>query len=201
MKSRLSRGIGVWRAAALYEAFLKDLATELVSAEWESVLATDGSETNRLERIFPSGWSLRAQGGGSLGDRLARAAAAAFGEGVAKVALAGSDAPTLSAVDVGTAFAALDGADVAVAPAPDGGFSLVALRPPASPSRLFGSVRWSTRSAFSDLRQNTATARLGMRLLPEIPDVDVAGDLAAIRRRLAADAWLAPATRAILKTL
>ena len=200
VKSRLARGIGAERAAALYEGFLADLASALVAPDWESVLAVDASETGRLERIFTTGWSRRDQGGGSLGDRLARAAAAAFGEGMQKVALAGSDAPTLSGTDVGHAFAALEGAEVAAAPAPDGGFSLVVLRPPAGPSQLFGSVRWSTGFALSDLRRNAEAARLGMALLPEIPDVDVAEDLLALQRRLAGDSRLAPATRAILES-
>jgi rSAM/selenodomain-associated transferase 1 len=201
VKTRLAREMGAGRAAALYEAFLTDLAAALVAPAWESVLAADGSGTGGLDRIFASGWSRSTQGNGSLGDRLARAVTAAFDEGAEKVVLAGSDAPTLSAADVEAAFAALDGADVAVAPAPDGGFTLAALRSPVNPSELFGTVRWSTEFALSDLCRNAVAARLEMALLPEIPDVDVAEDLPALCRSLARDRRLAPATRAILGTL
>ncbi len=201
VKTRLAREIGSGRAAALYEAFLTDLAVALVAPAWDSVLAADGSGTGRLDRIFAGGWSRTRQGAGSLGIRLARAVAAAFDEGAEKVALAGSDAPTLTGADVEAAFAALDRADVAVAPAPDGGFTLAAIRSPAGPSGLFGPVRWSTGFTLSDLRRNAATARLELALLPEIPDVDVAADLPALRRSLAADPRLAPATRGTLGTL
>ncbi len=201
VKTRLARVIGPGPAAALYEAFLTDLAVALVAPAWESVLAADGSGSGSLDRIFASGWSRTGQGSGSLGDRLRRAAAAAFGEGAEKVALVGSDAPTLSRTDVASAFAALDRAEVAVAPARDGGFTLVALRLPVIPSELFGHVRWSTEFALSDLRRNVAKARLNLALLPEIPDVDVAEDLPALGRSLARDRRMAPATRATLAAL
>jgi rSAM/selenodomain-associated transferase 1 len=201
VKTRLAAAIGPGRAAALYEAFLTDLAASLVAPEWESVVSADGGGAGRLEQIFASGWSRVAQGSGSLGDRLARAAASAFGDGARKVAVAGSDAPTLSVADVLRAFDVLDRADVAAAPSPDGGFSLAALRIPVDPSGLFRRVRWSTAEALPDLRRNAAAARIGLALLPEIPDVDVPGDLPALRRRLSAEEGLAPATKAVLETL
>ena len=200
VKTRLAAAIGAERAAALYEAFLADLAEALVSPSWESVVAADGAETPRLARIFAAGWSLRPQGDGSLGDRLARAAAGGFDAGSERVALAGSDAPTMRAADVAAALAALDAADLAAAPAPDGGFSLVALRAGTAPPDLFSGVRWSTELALSDLRRNAAGLGLRVALLPEIPDVDVAADLPPLRRRLARDGRLAPATRAFLGT-
>lgn len=201
VKTRLAAGIGAEKAAALYGAFLTDLAATLAVPWWEAVLAVEGDETVLLSRIFASGWSLKPQGRGSLGDRLARAAAAAFEEGAERVAMAGSDAPTLSAINVRAAFAALDESDLAVAPAPDGGFSLVALRRPVSPTPLFESVRWSTAFALSDLRRNAGALGLGAELLPEIPDIDVVEDLLPLRERLSAGGRLAPATRAVLATL
>jgi rSAM/selenodomain-associated transferase 1 len=201
VKTRLAAGIGAGKAAALYGAILTDLAAALVAPSWEAVLAVEGDETVVLARIFSSNWSFRPQGPGSLGDRLARAAAAAFEEGAERVALAGSDAPTLGALEVGAAFAALDESDLAVAPAPDGGFSLAALKRLVNPIPLFGSVRWSTAFALSDLRRNADTFGLRAALLPQVPDVDVVEDLLPLRERLSADGRIAPATRAFLATI
>jgi hypothetical protein len=200
VKTRLAAAIGAERAAVLYEAFLRDLARALVSPSWEAVVAADGTETPGLSGIFAAGWSLVPQGSGTLGDRLARAAAGAFAAGAGRVALAGSDAPTMRASDVAAALAALDTSDLAVAPAPDGGFSLAALRAGTSTTDLFAAIRWSTEFALPDLVRNAAALGLRAVTLPAIPDVDVAEDLPPLRRRLAENGGLAPATRAFLGT-
>jgi len=200
VKTRLAAAIGARRASDLYEAFLRDVAAALVSPSWEPVVAADGGEA-RLRGIFGTAWRVVPQGGGTLGDRLARAAADAFAAGAERVALAGSDAPTMRAADVAAALSALDGSDLSVAPSPDGGFSLAALRAGTAAEDLFAAVRWSTRFAGADLRRNAADLSLRVATLPEIQDVDVADDLLPLRRRLAEDAGLAPATRAVLDTL
>ncbi|HQR68926.1 MAG TPA: glycosyltransferase, partial [Thermoanaerobaculia bacterium] len=64
VKTRLAAALGGEGAAALYEAFLTDLAAALVSPAWESVVAADGPDAPRLEAIFASGWSVARQGSG-----------------------------------------------------------------------------------------------------------------------------------------
>ncbi|HQR47582.1 MAG TPA: glycosyltransferase, partial [Thermoanaerobaculia bacterium] len=49
VKTRLAAALGGEGAAALYEAFLTDLAAALVSPAWESVVAADGPDAPRLE--------------------------------------------------------------------------------------------------------------------------------------------------------
>ena len=200
VKTRLAAAIGAERAARLYEAFLRDLARALTSPSWEALLAADGTETPGLSGIFAAGWSLVPQGSGTLGDRLGRAAIGAFAAGAGRVALAGSDAPTMVAADVAAALAALDRSDLAVAPSPDGGFSLAALRAGPSTTGLFAAVRWSTEFTLPDLVRNAGASGLRAAILPEIPDVDVAEDLPPLRRRLGEDVGIAPATRAFLGT-
>ncbi len=202
VKTRLAAVLGPRRAAALYAAFLEDLAAALPSPAWTSVLAHAGRRPGvRLTRLFRAPWILRSQGGGTLGEKLARAARTAFRTGAPRVLLAGSDAPTLSATDLSGALSALRSSDIALAPAPDGGFSLAGLGPRARGGEVFLAVRWSTRFALADVLRNAAELGLRVALLPSIPDVDVAADLAPLRRRLERETGRAPATRFLLDTL
>lgn len=197
-KTRLAAALGRGPAAILYAAFLEDLSAAL-GGPWEAVVAHDGAD-RRLREIFREPWSFRAQGGGDLGARLARATRDAFEAGRERVVLAGSDAPTLAAREVAAAFAALGRADVALAPAPDGGFTLAALGRRVDPTALFGGVRWSTDRALADVEQAAAGAGLRVEFLGPVPDVDVVADLIRLLDTLEGDPSLAPATRRALAT-
>ena len=202
VKTRLAAGIGPSRAAALYEAFLEDLAVALPTPEWEAFLAHAELEAGpRLRKLFGPPWLLAPQGGGDLGERMARAVARAFREGAEKAVLAGSDAPTLTAGNVSAALAALDGSDLAFAPARDGGFSMAGLRAQADPSKLFAPVRWSTELTLADACRSAADLGLRVAFLPEIPDVDVVGDLSLLREHFGREPGGAPATRSLLASL
>jgi hypothetical protein len=197
VKTRLAAALGRGPAAVLYAAFLEDLA-EALRGPWEPVVALDGEAGPRLRAAFGEGWRFAPQGEGDLGDRLTRAAALAFSEGAGPAVLVGSDAPTLTARNVEAAFDALLAADSVFAPAPDGGFSLAGLRPSADPAALFRNVAWSSPRALADARRNAEAAGLSVALLPEVPDVDVAGDLASLLETLRKEPALAPATRRAL---
>jgi len=196
VKTRLAAALGRGPAAVLYAAFLEDLAA--VRGPWERVVAHEGEPGPRLRAAFGEVWRFVPQGDGDLGERLERAAALAFSEGAGRVVLAGSDAPTLTAREVGAAFDALGAADIVFAPAPDGGFSLVGLHPPAEPATLFRNVAWSTARALSDTRANAERSGLSVASLPELPDVDVAEDLGRLLEALGREPALAPATRRAL---
>lgn len=199
VKTRLARDVGDAAAVGLYRAFLRDLAAALpCGGDWDCVLAHDGEAGTFLRKTFGPPWRLEPQGGGSLGDRLARCFARAAAGGSTAV-VAGSDAPTLSRQAVREAFAHLEtGAPVVVAPSPDGGFSLVGLQVTVDAGKLFSGVGWSTPDALADTRQ--AANRLGLEVvcLPAIPDVDVAADLLWLQRELRTRPDLAPETRRVL---
>lgn len=204
VKTRLGAGLGPEEAAMLYAAFLEDLSEGLRSpAEWRAVLAHDGEAGPFLKGRFGAGWALRPQGDGPLGERLARAFEESARRGSLAAAVAGSDAPTLSAGDVRRAFdAVLAGpAGMAIAPSPDGGFSLVALRAGVPPGLFRRPVRWSTEHALADLLGAAAADGPSVTLLPPVPDVDRVEDLAPLRRALSADPGRAPATARLLSAL
>ncbi len=203
VKSRLGREIGDANAAALYAAFLRDLAVALPDpARWDALLAYAELEPGPfLLGTFRAPWDLLPQGEGSLGERLARAVVRARMEGRRDVVVAGSDAPTLDREDLASAFDLLEEADVVFAPAPDGGYTLVGLRGGVDPAAVFTAVRWSSEHALADSRRSAEGRGYRVRLLPSIPDVDELGDLNALGPMFATDPDLAPATRRALALL
>ncbi len=137
----------------------------------------------------PAGWSVVPQGGGNLGDRLIRAAAAAS-EGVERLVLVGADAPLLPLSLVERAFAALRDIPVALAPADDGGYVLLGLAtgrlPGTSVAALLREVPWGTAEVLEATRRNAAAARLEVEILPPSWDVDRPEDLIRLREGIAA---------------
>ena len=190
VKTRLAREIGDTAAAALYAAFLEDLAAALPQPErWDAVLAHAEPEAGPfLRKTFGPPWTLTPQGEGSLGVRLKNSFNGAH------VVVAGSDAPTLGRRDLEAAFGALaGGADVVFAPSPDGGFSLIGTS--ERTGDFLEGVRWSTEFALEDARR--AAERLGLRvaLIAPVPDVDVLEDLGILSSSLSKQIFLCPATR------
>lgn len=218
VKTRLAREIGEGPAAALYAAFLEDLAAELPDpGRWAASVAHAEPEAGPfLFRTFRPPWTLVPQGEGPLGERLKNAFEGALAGREAHVVVAGSDAPTLSKQDLAAAFRALEnGAEIVFAPSPDGGFSLVGVAGEgrtgdflegkrergARPSDFLEGVRWSTEYALEDARR--AAERLGRRvaLLAPVPDIDVLADLGALSSSLSKRISLCPATRRAVAAL
>lgn len=130
-----------------------------------------------------------------LGERMAHALETALARGHTVALLAGTDIPDLSARHFAAALAAVQPHAPHVAafgPAADGGYYLVALRPPSQQllPQLFTGIEWSTASV---LRESTAAAeRAGLAVappgtLPMLQDIDTRADL---------EAWAAAAAAA-----
>lgn len=201
VKTRLAPALGERGAAALYRAFLEDLADAVGRGRpWEPVAVHDGPVPGPILRsLFRPPWTFRPQGQGSLGERLARTFGRLSNPGPGSTVVAGSDVPSLGAEAVGAAFEVLDGfRGAAFAPSPDGGFSLVGISWSVSPAFLSGPVRWSTSFAMSDALAGACAAGLDVMQLAELPDVDEAGDLDALERFLGIHPTAAPATRRAL---
>ena len=105
------------------------------------------------------------QGGGDLGQRMARALRTTPGPTV----LIGSDIPGVRRRHIARAFRVLGGSPSVIGPARDGGFWLVGLaHPKRAPATLFKGVPWSSPTTL----QNTRPA------LPHpVADIDTLGDV------------------------
>ena len=208
VKTRLAREVGEAAAAALYEAFLQDLAGGLPDPErWDAVLAHAEAEAGPfLRKTFRPPWTLVPQGEGSLGERLKHAFEGALAGERGHVVVAGSDAPTLGRHDLESAFRALErGAEIVFSPSPDGGFSLVGVagaRPgEGRPGDFFEGVRWSTAYALEDARRAAERRGLRVSLLAPVPDVDVIADLPTVLSYLSENPSSAPVTRRVAESL
>lgn len=197
VKTRLGRTIGHGPAAALYHAFLHDLAARFageracdllwayapVAVDWQAVIrapqpgfAQEGVDwTARQRHIF------------------ARTAACGYGRTV----LIASDSPHLSRATVQTAFRALDTHDAVLLPTYDGGYSLIGQRAGVD---ILGTTPMSTGTVCVDLRQTAAAVGVCVAALPPTWDVDEERDLAHLARYLAGE-HDAPATAAAFSRL
>jgi rSAM/selenodomain-associated transferase 1 len=205
-KTRLGRVIGMERAAALYEAFLRDLAAELAGPDTPYDVAWTYSPPEIdfapwLDQIGAGrrpGVYLVPQEGPDWGTRQDALLRWGHARGYARTVLIATDSPQLARSVVVDAFAALQAHDVAMGRVLDGGYYLIGL---AGYSPVLHEVPMSTNSAADALV--TRAAALG-RTLAELPpafDVDEAEDLARLIAALAPDGARCPATWNALERL
>ena len=122
------------------------------------------------------GVSLRAQGEGDLGMRMARALEFALAAGSPGL-LIGCDCPALTSAYLREAAAALAGGNDAVfGPAEDGGYVLIGLAR-SQPAELFEDIAWGTASVMQETRARLARGNWRWRELSLLWDVDRPEDL------------------------
>ena len=179
VKSRLAARIGAEAAAAVYRAIADEeiRRTAPRGDEYERRFLFDPPDSGpRIAEWLP-GQIILPQGGGDLGERMARAFADAFASGARRAALVGTDVPALSYEDVRDALESLDEHDVALGPATDGGYYLIALKGPEP--ELFAGIRWSSGEVLAATLDRAARRGLSVRVLRTLGDVDTVEDLVA----------------------
>ena len=127
------------------------------------------------------GISLRPQGEGDLGMRMARALESALAAGSPGL-LIGCDCPALTSAYLREAAAALAGGNDAVfGPAEDGGYVLIGLAR-SQPAQLFQDIAWGSASVMQETRTRLARGNWRWRELPLLWDVDRPEDLRRLRQ-------------------
>ncbi len=199
-KTRLSTALGAEGAAALYRAFIEDTLRlcERVQASGRVDVAlwatsTDDEVQRWADRL---GVEPLVQRGDDLGARLLSAFDAGFAS-YERVVVIGSDAPTLPAELVASAFESLGAAPLTIGPASDGGYYAIGAARGVRPS--FDGVRWSTEHAFEDTV--LANADHSPAVIPPWYDIDEPEDLRMLRAHLAIDPAAAPSTARCLADL
>jgi uncharacterized protein len=175
-KTRLWNALGLAPDPSLARALLADtMASAHTVRRVDRWIVHTGSRARVLPAL-PTGWNTLAQRGVDIGARMCAAFEDLFGLGYARVALVGSDLPTLPPAAVERALnAVMKDADVALGPAEDGGYYLIALKRPQP--ALFQDIAWGSASV---LEQTLARARhLGLtgRCVDRWYDVDDAANL------------------------
>jgi rSAM/selenodomain-associated transferase 1 len=183
VKTRLASALAPAATARLYRAFTEDLCARL-GRRFRLVVACSPDDKRpyfgELARRY--GCELIPQGGGDLGARMRRAAAAVL-ETATRAVLIGSDAPTVPAASIGAAFRALAHARVAIGPSLDGGYYLLGVRSPLPP--IFSRMPWGTPAVLARTLRRLRRARITPALVPCWYDVDTPADLGLLRRHLA----------------
>jgi rSAM/selenodomain-associated transferase 1 len=169
VKTRLGRGIGMIAAAWWYRHQAARTLRRLDDPRWRIMLAVSPDREGMESRVWPGHLSRIRQGGGDLGQRMARALAATPGPSV----LIGSDIPDVRRAHIAGAFRALGAAPSVVGPATDGGFWLVGLRhPERAPRGLFRNVRWSHADTLDDTLPTLPQPVVFVDMLRDVDDAD-----------------------------
>jgi rSAM/selenodomain-associated transferase 2/rSAM/selenodomain-associated transferase 1 len=134
-----------------------------------------GTDEEQMRSWLGPDLVFRAQGGGDLGERMARAFGESFHGGAGEVVLIGTDCPGVTPDLVETAFAELRRADVVLGPALDGGYHLVGMRKdlPA----LFRGIPWGTAEVFERTLAVAQALGATVALVDRLQDVDRPEDL------------------------
>lgn len=176
-KTRLVPALGADGAARLAARMLQHtLAQAVASGVGPVVLSAAPDEHDDLLRTAAAaaGAAIAPQGGGDLGARMARAAAAAHALGQA-VLILGTDAPALDGAMLRDAAAALRaGHDGVLVPAHDGGYALIGL---ARPLPLFDDIAWSTPRVLAQTQATAAGCGARVAVLAPVHDIDEPADL------------------------
>ena len=175
VKTRLAASLGWAAALEAYVSLLCGVIDRLAETDaWCVSLAVTPDAAVDSPHDWPRTTPRHPQGGGDLGERMARALARATPD--APVLVVGSDVPGLGAIQAAAAFAALADADLVLGPAPDGGFWAIGVSQPLPPGLLDG-VRWSAPETRADTVSRAEAAGLRVRVLDVwLEDIDTVED-------------------------
>ncbi len=173
-KTRLAEGLGAAEAQRIARWTFSKTLQATSDARWNTVLATtpDKYLNATLGGLWPKSLERMSQGTGDLTDRLNKGLRAAP---IGKVIFIGADCPDISNALIAEAFDKLSTHDAVFGPARDGGFWLFGLNKRSQTSSPFENVRWSTKYALGDVRDNLFGSGT-ISYLPELIDIDTAED-------------------------
>ena len=174
VKTRLAAEIGAEAACQAYERLVSIVLREIQPFRAVQLrFSPDDAEADVRAWRQPT-WTLAPQGGGDLGERLARAFSDAFESGAARVIVIGSDCPWIKAADIEQSWKSLERSDLVLGPARDGGYWLIGLKAPAR--ELFSGIPWSTERVLERTMDRARAAGMRFQLLRELRDVDTLAD-------------------------
>ena len=110
------------------------------------------------------------QQGKDLGERMHNAITEMLKQNYEKVAVIGSDIPTLDSTTIVRAFTSLEGYDVVLGPCKDGGYYLIGMKQPHP--ELFEEISWGTSVVLRQTIQKARTANLEIVQIEKKSDID-----------------------------
>lgn len=183
VKTRLIPALGPVGAAELQRRLSEHTGEQLRQvagqrpAAWE--IRYTGGHRRQVAAWLPGADRYTAQGRGDLGARLARAFAAGFAAGYARIVAVGGDCPGLTSAHLTAALARLADHDLVLGPALDGGYYLLGLAD-VPHAGLFRGIAWGTEEVLAQTLARARRLRLTFATLEPLADVDRPADLAAL---------------------
>ena len=172
VKTRLGRDMGMTAAAWWFRHQTAGLLRRLDDPRWQMILAVAPDRSGMSSRVWPVHLPRIPQGGGDLGQRMARIMHALP---PGPVCIIGGDIPGITPAHIHRAFAELGRSPAVFGPAPDGGYWLVGLKRRRIPAGLFENVRWSSQYALTDTINSLGGQ--AHTLIDTLQDVDTVADL------------------------
>jgi rSAM/selenodomain-associated transferase 1 len=184
VKTRLIPALGAQGAARLALDMLRSTVEEAFAARMATPeLCADPHPLDPAwQGLLPARpMRVTAQGEGSLGERLERAAKRTLQLGE-NVLLIGTDCPALDRTRLRSAAADLEHHDAVLHPTQDGGYALLGLSR-FDPS-IFAGIAWSTDRVTAQTLARIEALGWRVRIGDTLQDIDEPGDLAAAGRAL-----------------
>ncbi len=173
VKTRLGRDIGLTTSAWWFRHQTRALLRRIEDPRWDTWLAVSPDAEGLTSRIWPAHLPRIPQGGGTLGDRMARLL---HGMPPGPLCIIGADIPDITRPRIAEAFAALGQKDAVFGPAPDGGYWLIGMKRTQRPHPLIlDTVRWSSEHALADSETSLRTKSIAH--VATLRDVDTSADL------------------------
>lgn len=185
VKTRLVPPLSGSEARDLYRAFLLDLFQRLQKLKKLAVTAFySGADPAPLQEMIPAGWTLAAQRGETLGERLQNAFAVLLEEEGSFAVIIGSDSPDIPLLSVKRAYSKLKHKDIVLGPSADGGYYLIGLK--KQHPEIFGNIPWGEGAVLSRTLEMAASRNMSLSLLPLWYDVDTPGSLELLKTMMLA---------------
>ena len=170
VKTRLAAGIGDEAALEFYQKSLKAVLARLATrSSWRCWISVTPDAAVIEAPFWPDSYDAIPQGGGDLGDRMAKTFEVLP---PGPVALIGADIPTIESTHIEAAFTALNDHDTVFGPAADGGYWLVGSNRSFDAAGMFKNVRWSSPHALADTLINVVAQGKSSAQLETLEDID-----------------------------
>lgn len=199
VKTRLHTGIEPAEATDLYAAFLEDSLAQYQRLGPDVRLYVSG-DTSDIERRTGNQFHSFQQSGEDLGHRMQHAFAETFAAGYQRIAIIGTDHPSLPDDFIELAFRTLARPQsVVIGPAEDGGYYLLGMN--EFYPQLFESMTFSREDVFERTVDRAVGTSAELTILPTWYDVDRPETLTRLLADLSKNGQRAPRTRAVLLRL
>ncbi|NEQ67468.1 MAG: glycosyltransferase [Symploca sp. SIO2D2] len=178
VKTRLAKDIGNVAATEIYKAMAEKQVREIPEGWSVEIRVTPDDKIDSVRDWLGDRVDYEPQGGGDLGERMARAVEDAFWKGADEVILLGGDCPAITTAVLQEAELRLEETDLVIGPSLDGGYYLLGMS--LGDRSLFDDVDWGSERVYGQTMDRIEQAGLDAAVLEKLEDVD---DLESLKRQ------------------